>query len=118
MTQAALADRLGVTDKAVSKWERDVSYPDITLIPRLADLLGVTANDLLGESVNDGQPSRLLKIFEMSHDIRTPLHMILGCVDLAERNKHDEVKLDRYLESIRISGEYLLRSVDELMRVT
>ncbi len=118
MTQAALADRLGVTDKAVSKWERDVSYPDITLIPRLADLLGVTANDLLGESVNDGQPSRLLKIFEMSHDIRTPLHMILGCVDLAERNKHDEAKLGRYLESIRISGEYLLRSIDELMRVT
>ena len=79
MTQAQLADRLCVTDKAVSKWERDLSYPDITLFPRLADLLGVTVDDLLRESKNGGQPSRLLQIFEMSHDIRTPLHIILGC---------------------------------------
>lgn len=118
MTQAALAQRLGVTDKAVSKWERDVSYPDVTLIPKLADILGVTADDLFSESVDDGRPSRLLKIYEMSHDIRTPLHMILGCVDMAKLHRKDDEKLCRYLESIRISGEYLLRSVDELMRVT
>ena len=52
MTQAQLADRLCVTDKAVSKWERALSYPDITLFPRLADLLGVTVDDLLRESKN------------------------------------------------------------------
>ncbi|MBR3166299.1 MAG: response regulator [Lachnospiraceae bacterium] len=118
MTQAALAQRLGVTDKAVSKWERDVSYPDVTLIPKLADIFGVTADDLFSESVDDGHPSRLLKIYEMSHDIRTPLHMILGCADMAKLYRKDDERLCRYLESIRISGEYLLRSVDELMRVT
>ena len=49
MTQAQLADRVGVTDKAVSKWERDLSYPDIALFPSLADVLGVSVNDLLQE---------------------------------------------------------------------
>ena len=39
LTQAQLADILGVTDKAVSKWERDLSYPDIALFPKLADIL-------------------------------------------------------------------------------
>lgn len=89
MTQAQLADRLCVTDKAVSKWERDLSYPDITLFPRLADLLGVTVDDLLRESKNGGQPSRLLQIFEMSHDIRTPLHIILGCANVHERERKE-----------------------------
>ena len=46
MTQTQLAEALGVTDKAVSKWERDISYPDIVLFPKLADILGATVNDL------------------------------------------------------------------------
>ena len=37
MTQAQLADRLHVTDKAVSKWERGLSYPDVTLLEPLAE---------------------------------------------------------------------------------
>lgn len=117
MTQAQLADRLGVTDKAVSKWERDLSYPDVTLFPKLADLLGVTVNDFASRFGDDGHPSRLLRIFEMSHDIRTPLHIILGCVNMAELHYEDRELLMRYLESIRISGEYLLQSIDRLMRV-
>ena len=118
MTQAQLADRLNVTDKAVSKWERDLSYPDITLFPKLADLLGVTADDLLHESKDGGQPSRLLQIFEMSHDIRTPLHIILGCANMARLHHEDTDLLLRYLESIQISGEYLLQVIDRVMEVT
>ena len=118
MTQAQLAGRVGVTDKAVSKWERDISYPDIALFPKLADILGVTVDDLLNGPDSDGQPSRLLQIFEMSHDIRTPLHIILGCAAMARNHRDDEELLLRYLESIRISGEYLLRSIDRVMQVT
>ncbi len=118
MTQAQLADKVGVTDKAVSKWERDISFPDMALFPQLADILGVTVNDLLTECVEEEQPSRLLQIFEMSHDIRTPLHIILGSVRLAEINRKDEELLQHYLESIRISGEYLLQSIDRLMKIT
>lgn len=47
LTQKQLADRLGVTDKAISKWERGMGYPDITLLTKLAACLGVTASELL-----------------------------------------------------------------------
>lgn len=47
MTQAELAARMHVTDKAVSKWERDAARPDISSLPRLADALGVSASELL-----------------------------------------------------------------------
>ena len=47
MTQLELADRMGVTDKAVSKWERDVSCPDIASMPRLAEVLGATVDELM-----------------------------------------------------------------------
>lgn len=40
MTQLELAEKMGVTDKAVSKWERDLSCPDINSIPTLAEALG------------------------------------------------------------------------------
>ncbi len=42
MTQLELAEKMGVTDKAVSKWERDLSCPDINSIPHLTELLGVS----------------------------------------------------------------------------
>ena len=117
MTQSQLAEKLNVTDKAVSKWERDLSYPDIALFPKLADILGVDVNDLLNECVDDGQPSRLVRIFEMSEDIRTPLHIILGCADMAANHYEDKELVFRYLQSIRISGEYLLKSIDSISRV-
>lgn len=117
MTQAALADRLGVTDKAVSKWERGLSYPDISLFPRLADELGVTIADLLSGYADDEHPSRLLQIMRMSHDIRTPLHIMLGCADMAEIYRHDEKKLLHYLNSIHVAGEYLLQAIDYLKEV-
>ena len=47
MTQLELAGKLGVTDKAVSKWERDLSCPDIATLPQLAQILGVTTDQLL-----------------------------------------------------------------------
>lgn len=47
MTQADLAQKMGITDKAVSKWERDLSYPDIASIPRLAEILGVSVDELM-----------------------------------------------------------------------
>ena len=117
MTQAQLAQKLGVTDKAVSKWERDLSYPDMALFPKLADILGVTANDLLRESLDESRPSRLLQILSMSRDIRTPLHIIIGSANLAGIHRDDPKLLQHYLDSIRVSGEYLLKMIDRLMEV-
>ena len=47
MTQLELAEKMGVTDKAVSKWERDLSCPDINSLPNLAEILGVTVDELM-----------------------------------------------------------------------
>ena len=47
MTQLELAEKMGVTDKAVSKWERDLSYPDINSIPKLAEIFGVSVDELM-----------------------------------------------------------------------
>jgi transcriptional regulator with XRE-family HTH domain len=47
MTQKELAEKIYVTDKAISKWERGLGSPDISILPLLADALGVTADDIL-----------------------------------------------------------------------
>ena len=48
LTQDALAERLGVTAQAVSKWENDQSCPDITMLPKLAEIFDSTIDALLG----------------------------------------------------------------------
>ena len=50
MTQEQLAQRVGVTAQAVSKWENDLSCPDISILPQLAEALGVTTDELLGRA--------------------------------------------------------------------
>ena len=57
MTQEFVAEALGVSRQAVSKWENDLSCPDITLLPQLARLFGVTTDELLG---NQSQPETAL----------------------------------------------------------
>lgn len=47
MTQLELARQMGVTDKAVSKWERDLSFPDVASLPKLAEVLGTSVDELL-----------------------------------------------------------------------
>lgn len=47
MTQKELADKLNITDKAVSKWERDIAFPDTATIPKLAEILEVSVEELM-----------------------------------------------------------------------
>ena len=49
MTQMELADKMGISFQAVSNWERGNSMPDISKLPELAELFGVTIDQLLGE---------------------------------------------------------------------
>lgn len=95
ITQSELAEKMGVSDKAVSKWERNLSYPDITLTPKLAKELGVTVDELLnGErsaKVEDNtDKSSLMK--RLTHSMRRtdkqkkePLHLCV-CVDCFYHN--------------------------------
>lgn len=47
MTQLDLAGKMGVTDKAVSKWERDLACPDVNSMARLAGIFGVSVDELM-----------------------------------------------------------------------
>jgi len=47
MTQNELAKKLHITDKAVSKWERGLSFPDISILIPLAEILNISLYDLL-----------------------------------------------------------------------
>ena len=53
LTQMQLAEKLGITDKAISKWERGVAMPDTSIMLELCDILGISVNELLsGEKIN------------------------------------------------------------------
>ena len=55
ITQEALAQRLGVTNQAVSKWESEQCCPDVTLLPKLADIFGISMDELFGRSAPGNQ---------------------------------------------------------------
>ena len=53
MTQEALAEQLGVSSQAVSKWENDLACPDSSLLPKLCAVLGITSDELLTGKSNE-----------------------------------------------------------------
>ncbi len=56
LTQAQLAEKLGITNRAVSKWETGNSVPDVSLMLDLCEILGISANELLcGEKLDSEQ---------------------------------------------------------------
>ena len=91
MTQKELAERLCVSDKAVSRWERDETYPDLTLIPVIADIFGVSSDELLrGERViGDNKESALEGNRQSEKDAKS-----------SERNKRSEREVKVYAERV------------------
>ena len=55
LTQEELAEKCSVTPQAVSKWENDINAPDISLIPALANLFGISCDELLGARKEETQ---------------------------------------------------------------
>ena len=67
LTQAGLAQQINYSDKAVSKWERDLSCPDINSIPDLAESLGVSVEDLMQVKKEAEAPvSKVAEIMEIA----------------------------------------------------
>lgn len=92
MTQLELAGLMGVTDKAVSKWERDLSCPDITTLPRLAEVLGVSVDELLqcggGMAAHEEEADGVMKYVSlalqavgMAMGIAVAVSSVLGSTD-------------------------------------
>lgn len=66
MTQKELAERLGITDKAVSKWERGLSCPDIALLTELSEALEISVSDLLsGAKADSLEDNSVENVIEM-----------------------------------------------------
>lgn len=68
LTQEDVATKLNITAQAVSKWENDVSAPDISVLVELSDILNVTLNELLGKQaethlVPEGQRKNINDMF-------------------------------------------------------
>ena len=62
LTQAGLAEKLNYSDKAVSKWERGESVPDVLTLMQLAEQFGITVNDLINDPNElPGNPGKLEK---------------------------------------------------------
>ena len=87
LTQAVLAERLGITDRAVSKWETGKCMPDISLIPELCEALEININELLsGERLNmmnyqkmaEENLMQLQKQEELNNKKLLHLEMIIG----------------------------------------
>ena len=72
LTQMQLAEKLGITDKAISKWERGIAMPDTSIMLELGDILGISINELLsGEKINmenDNQKNEQL-LLDMAKEI-------------------------------------------------
>ena len=56
MTQQQLAERLSVTNKAISKWETGGGLPDIALLPALASALGISVDELISDDLSENRP--------------------------------------------------------------
>ena len=80
LTQDALAQQLGVTNQAVSKWESDQSCPDIQLLPQIADIFGITIDALFGREAPQAEKEEPVQTVEVN-DLPWPddetLHIVL-----------------------------------------
>ena len=90
LTQKDIADKLNITDKAVSKWERDLACPDINTIPKLAQILGISVDELLNTApkantkkpASGGTVDLILKAVPVAMGVAVAVTSILGTLDM------------------------------------
>ena len=78
MTQLELAEKIGVTDKAVSKWERDLSFPDINSIPKLAEIFEISVDDLMQVKPKTKENERKSKVDEIVDIVLKGIGIAMG----------------------------------------
>ena len=117
MTQEELAEKLGVSPQAISKWENEQSCPDISLLPRLAAIFGVTTDLLLTGEQETTPPVQMLPP-EKRKDINDMMLRIL--VESADGDKVRvnlpmalvQVAMDMGMELPQVNGNDALKNID------
>lgn len=105
MSQAVLADILGVTRSTVSMWEIDKSEPDADMFVRIADLFGVSTDDVLGRVVSaDVQKEKPVPKDELSDDERELLQLF------RQLNAEAQARLLDTADDMVRSGKYALKN--------
>lgn len=116
MTQEALANELGLTAQAVSKWENAQGYPDVALLPQLADLFGVTIDALFGREptvkalavIPEPEPQAESVVTHLPwSDDRKTLHAVLYAGHLLLGHQQIEKALDAARIDFCYEGEAL-----------
>ena len=102
LTQKQLADALNVTDKAVSKWERGLSFPDISMLEPISELLEVSIMELLAGERQSGEET-------MSREEAKDL--INASVELSEEEIRHKKERSRLIIIILIVLAMLLVSI-------
>lgn len=112
MTQSELAEKMNVTDKAVSKWERNLSCPDINTISKLANILGVSVEELLKSKKNTYSNQKSKELINLIFKL-VALAMGISVITLNILNAID-IKSSIILLSIGLTciGLYLLSDKD------
>ena len=77
MTQLELAEKMGVTDKTVSKWERDLSCPDVNSLPKLAEIFDISVDELM-QIKAEAQSEEKKNITPMVHMIMKAIALAMG----------------------------------------
>ena len=113
MTQSDLAEKMNVTDKAVSKWERNLSCPDVNTIPKLAEILGISVEELL--NVQKKEVSNNNKMNEILNIALIGIGIAMGiCVVVTSILKQIDINSAFTMLGIGLSslGIYLLKNKD------
>ena len=90
LTQKELAEKLNITDKAVSKWERGIACPDTATIPQLAQILGISIEELMTSKPVETSGHRggeyfvdlVLKTLPLAMGVAVTVTAILGALDM------------------------------------
>ena len=118
LKQEDLANELDVSPQAVSKWENDQTCPDISLLPRLAQLLGVSVDELLSGKKEDLPQTVQILPPEERKDLKDMMLRIV--VDSADGDHVRvnipmalvQVALDMGMEMPQVSGNVALKGID------